>query len=138
MCCLPRGALKACRVVCLHDLQSDSDYNPVEEPTWLQEPAGSFDLGASPAGSPRIMAYGVQESTAVASPARRPKAALRSAGGDGMMEEIVSFVRDKVRFVTSFPVVRCVEEQQPPRVFHQQTCIAEICFHLWRRGSSDD
>lgn len=85
-------------------MQSDSDYNPVEEPAWLQQDSlqashFSYTAGrASPSDTPRIRAYvGVEESTAVASPLRHGRTAKPGPLVGESMEEIMTFVRDKVR-----------------------------------------
>ena len=81
--------------------QSDSDYNPVEEPSWMQNDslqATHFALQSSPSDSPRILAFGVEESTAVASPVRLPqRQPLRpKQPGNGDLDDIMTFVKDKV------------------------------------------
>lgn len=86
-------------------LQSDSDFNPVEEPTWLQQDSlhathFSYVLNSSPSDTPRIRAFGVEESTAVASPMRHQN--VRAAlANNSSMEEILSFVQDKARILFS-------------------------------------
>ena len=60
--------------------------------------ATHFALPSSPSDSPRILAFGVEESTAVASPVRLPQRqplrAKQPANGD--LHDIMSFVKDKV------------------------------------------
>lgn len=59
--------------------------------------ATHFALDSSPSDSPRITAFGVEESTAVASPVRLPRQPLRAKQpGNGDLDDIMSFVKDKV------------------------------------------
>ena len=62
----------------------------------------SYMPSSSPSDTPRIRAFGMAESTAVASPMRlAAKQHLHKAAGnevDCSMEDIMSFVRDKVIF----------------------------------------
>ena len=57
-----------------------------------------FALDSSPSDSPRILAFGVEESTAVASPIQLPQRPplLAKQHGNGDLDDIMSFVKDKV------------------------------------------
>jgi hypothetical protein len=91
-------------------LQSDSDYNPVEEPSWVQQDSlvgthFSYDHDISPGETPRIKAYAVEQSTAVESPVRERRGKQNHAFAspqtnvtvEESMEDINSFIKMKVR-----------------------------------------
>lgn len=88
--------------------QSDSEYNPVEEPSWLQQDSlqathFSYHLD-SPPTTPKIKAHKARDSRAVDSPLARakgprnqPERALQQNPADNSLDDIMSFVKEKVR-----------------------------------------
>lgn len=101
--CAPRRALQA------KHQQASSFYGAISFTLFwnikgviMQATHFSYMPSSSPSDTPRIRAFGMEESTAVASPMRLAKQRLHRpvSPEDCSMEDIMSFVRDKVSLLT--------------------------------------